>query len=77
MKLSNKQAETIVAALHYWAREIEADPDFESGLTESEVYSLAKAFDAAPGFAVLVAKYNAAWPVLDPEDLEGGTNAAR
>jgi hypothetical protein len=77
MKLSKTQADTIIAALHYWAREIESNPDFESDLTESEVYSLAKAFAAAPGFAVLVAKYNAAWPVLDLEELERGDNASR
>ncbi len=49
MKLSNKQAETVVAALHYWAREIEADPDFESGLTELQTYRLAKEFDYLTG----------------------------
>lgn len=65
MKLNKKQAETIVQALHYWAREIESDPDFESGLTEKEVYSLAESFTTSPGIAVLVAKYEEAWPVLD------------
>jgi len=75
MTLNKKQAETIIQALNYWAREIETDPDFESSLTEAEVYSLAESFEVIPSCELVLAKFEKAWPHLGKS--EGGTSAAR